>query len=181
MPCHLLKIMETEKNEKNASYIIRAVTLADAARISEIYNYYIINTAVSFESQPVDSEQMAQRISDILTSGYPYIVCEHRGRVVGYCYLHSWSGRCAYRTSAEISVYVDKDLQSKGAGSALMQYILEGAKQTDIHTIIAGICIPNAKSTSLHEKFGFRQISHFKEIGFKLNQWRDVGHWQLLL
>ena len=160
--------------------MIRNVTPSDAERICEIYNNYVLNTAITFETSAVSIEDMKQRINNIVSSGYPYIVYELENNIVGYCYLHAWSGRCAYSTSAEISIYIDKDHKHKGLGHEIMVYLLHNIDLTRFHTIIAGIALPNEASVALHEKFGFKKISHFKDIGYKLNKWRDVGHWQLL-
>ena len=103
------------------------------------------------------------------------------GKVIGYCYLSSWKGRCAYRTTAEVSVYVDHNQRGKSIGKQLITYLIENVDKSRFHTIIAGIALPNEASVALHEKFGFTKISHFREIGFKFSQWQDVGHWQLIL
>jgi phosphinothricin acetyltransferase len=160
---------------------IRNVTLNDAKAICDIYNYYIENTAVTFETQPVSVSEMQDRIRDAIDFGYPYYIGEANGRIIGYCYAHRWNNRCSYITTQEVSIYLDIQKTGKGYGSLFFEHLLQNADRKNVHTIIAGICIPNEGSVRLHEKFGFRQISHFKEIGKKFNQWRDVGHWQLIL
>lgn len=160
--------------------MIRKVTIEDAGRICEIYNYYVVNTVVSFETDAVSIEDMKQRIQDSISGDYPYFVYEINNIVVGYCYLHAWSGRCAYRTSTEISIYIDKDFLHRGIGRIMMDHMLNNIDLSRFHTIIAGIALPNEASIALHEKYGFEKISHFKEIGFKFGKWRDVGHWQLI-
>ena len=161
--------------------VIRNVTLGDAERICEIYNYYVLQTTISFEVDAVSETEIYQRISDVLTSGYPYWVYEADGRILGYCYLSSWKGRCAYRTTAEVSVYIDKDYTNQGIGSKLMKNLFENVDMGRFHTIIASIALPNEASVALHEKFGFTRVSYFREIGYKFQQWQDVGHWQLIL
>lgn len=160
--------------------MIRYVTSCDAQRICDIYNYYVLNTAVTFETEAVGADDMGSRIANI-SDKYPYYVYEEEGQVVGYCYLSTWNGRCAYRTTAEVSIYLDNVHQGKGIGTKLMNHLLENIDPKKTHTLIAGIALPNDSSVALHEKYGFRQISHFREIGHKFDQWRDVGHWQLIL
>ena len=161
--------------------MIRKVTIGAAGRICDIYNYYVENTAVSFETDAVCIKDMEQRIQDFISGGYPYFVYEINNIVVGYCYLHAWSGHCAYRTSVEISIYIDKDYLNKQIGSVMMDHLLNKIDLSRFHTIIAGIALPNEASIALHEKYGFKNISHFKEIGNKFAEWRDLGHWQLIL
>lgn len=160
---------------------IRKVTLDDAKGICNIYNYYVENTAITFETVAVSESEMQQRIKGFLDEGFPYFVGEINGKIVGYCYLHNWNNRCAYSSTKEVTIYLDKDLQGKGVGTILYQHLFKEIYKDDVHALIAGICIPNESSVRLHEKFGFKQASHMKEIGWKFDQWRDVGHWQLVI
>jgi phosphinothricin acetyltransferase len=50
-----------------------------------------------------------------------------------------------------------------------------------MHVLIAGIALPNPGSVALHEKFGMQQVGCFPEVGFKMDQWVDVGYWQVVL
>lgn len=159
---------------------IRKVRPDDVGRICEIYNYYIENTAITFETAPVSETKMKERISEVLDSGLPYYVGEIEGYVVGYCYIHTWNNRCAYSATKEVTVYLDKAQTGRGFGSMFYNHLLQSIDKEDIHVLIAGICIPNEGSVKLHEKFGFKQISHMKEVGWKFDRWRDVGHWQLI-
>lgn len=160
---------------------IRQATMRDADRISEIYNYYILNTTVTFETCPISVTEMQGRIADVQDSGGLYFIAETAGRLVGYYYVTRWNGRCAYSTTKEATVYLDAAEHGKGIGTALYSHMITQVKGKDIHALIAGICIPNDASVRLHEKFGFSQVSHMKQIGRKFDQWQDVGHWQLLL
>jgi L-amino acid N-acyltransferase YncA/protein-tyrosine-phosphatase len=167
---------------KPSTMNIRAVTPNDAKSICDIYNHYVENTAVTFETSPVTEAEMRRRIASFLEDGSLYFVAEMDDKVVGYCYLHNWNNRCAYSTTKEVSVYLDKEVRGKGIGTVLYRQLFKRI-YTDkaIHTLIAGICIPNEESVHLHEKFGFRQVSKMVEIGRKFDQWHDVGHWQLLV
>ena len=160
---------------------IRKVTLDDVSAICNIYNYYVENTAITFETVPVSEIEAKQRIIDTINSGHLYYVGEKDGKIIGFYNTHKWNNRCAYNTTIEESIYLDKDETGKGYGSQLFEHLLKQIDKNKVHVLIAGICIPNDSSVRLHEKFGFKQISHMKEIGRKFEQWRDVGHWQLIL
>ena len=160
--------------------MIRKVTLEDAEQICEIYNYYIENTIVSFEETPVTPQVMASRIQDIIPS-LPWIVYEEKSKIVGYAYASKWKGRCAYRYSVESTVYISPDAREKGIGSILYEALLKQLGQQDFHTTIGGISLPNEASIKLHEKFGFKKVAHFSEVGYKFNKWVDVGYWELKL
>ena len=160
--------------------MIRNAQPADALSIVSIYNYYIEQTTVSFETVPVSTEEMRDRIVSI-SEKYPYLVYEEGGKVVGYCYASSWKKREAYRHTVESTVYIDAAFQGKGIGRALMSRLIDELKARSFHTIIACITIPNPPSIKLHEKLGFEQVSVFKEVGYKFEQWLDVGDWELIV
>jgi phosphinothricin acetyltransferase len=160
--------------------MIRPVNTADAQAICGIYNYYIVNTAVSFEEDPVSVEEMEDRIR-IITAQYPWFVREEAGEVLAYAYINTWRERPAYRYAAELSIYVKRGQEGRGMGRELMTRLLEAVKKTGAHTLVSGITLPNERSIALHEKFGFQKIAHFKEIGYKLDKWLDVGFWELVI
>lgn len=160
--------------------IIRKATLDDARMICKIYNYYIENTAVTFETEPVSEIEMRRRMEEIINTGYTFYVGEVNGKITGYYYTHHWNNRNAYALTVEESIYLDTNETGKGYGTQLMEHLLHHIDTSKTHVLIAGICIPNEGSVKLHEKFGFKQISHMKEVGRKFDQWRDVEHWQLI-
>ena len=160
--------------------MIRQATPEDAESIVKIYNYYVENTAITFEKELVSVEEMRKRIITILQD-YPYLVYEENGTISGYCYANLWKKRSAYHCTVESTVYIDKNRQQKGIGKALMMSLIEELKKMNMHAVIACITIPNEKSVSLHEKLGFRQVSEFKEVGYKFDQWIDVGDWELVI
>jgi len=157
--------------------MIRDANAADAKTIAEIYNHYIENTIVTFEETPVTAEEMWSRMG-LDRGNFPWLVFEEEGQVLGSAYASKWKGRCAYRYSAECSVYLDHQATGKGVGTALYSKLLEELKGHSIHTVIGGIALPNAASVALHEKLGFTQVALFKEVGRKFNRWIDVGYWQ---
>lgn len=160
--------------------MIRDATPNDAEAIARIYNYFIEHTIVTFEETPVSAEEMSQRIRTA-TEGLPWYVFEEGGTIMGYAYAGKWHGRCAYRFSAESTVYLDHQEKGRGIGSALYKKLLTELKARSFHTVIGGIAIPNPASIALHEKFGFVKAAHYKEVGFKFGNWVDVGYWQLKL
>lgn len=161
--------------------IIRSATLADAKSISLIYNHFVAHSTVTFEQDPVEEAEMANRIQALLAEALPWLVLEVDGEIVGYAYAGKWRSRFGYRFSLELSVYLAPDKTGKGYGSLLLQQLLRDIRQQGYHTVIAGIALPNAASVALFEKFGLNKVAHFSETGTKFGQWLDVGYWQLLL
>lgn len=160
--------------------MLRSATPADAAAIAAIYNHYIVHTVVTFEEEPVPVEEMARRLEETLGGGNPWFVWEEDGRVQGYAYASKWKSRCSYRFSVEATVYLDKDVTGRGIGTKLYTALVEHYRGTPIHAMIGGVSLPNPASQALHEKLGFKQVAHFKEVGWKFGKWIDVGYWELL-
>jgi len=158
---------------------IRNVNPEDAAQVAEIYNYYIQNTHQTFETEPLSAEDMRARIEEI-REDYPYLVAEEDGEIFGYAYATQFKLRQAYEFSAEVSIYVKADAKQKGIGTQIYDKLFEELKETDIHAIIAGISLPNDGSVRFHEKLGFTKVAHFREVGYKLGRWVDVGYWELI-
>lgn len=158
---------------------IRRVKLSDAAQIAEIYNFYVLNTHHTFETEPVSFVEMQKRVGEI-GENYSYLVGEENNEILAYAYAAQYKSRCAYRSSVEISIYVKNETKGKGLGTKLYEKLFEELSKTDVHAIIAGIALPNDASIRLHEKFGFEKVAHFREVGFKFYKWIDVGYWELI-
>jgi phosphinothricin acetyltransferase len=160
--------------------MIRPVTANDASALCGIYNYYIVNTVVTFEEEELSPPVMETRIRNI-TGKYPWFVWEENGELLGYAYAHKWHERAAYRFSAEDSIYLRHDALGRGIGRRLLGRVIAELRKTDVHALMSVITIPNEKSVTLHESFGFKKAAEFHEIGYKMNRWLDVGYWELLL
>jgi phosphinothricin acetyltransferase len=160
--------------------MIRKVKESDAGSISDIYNYYIENTTVTFEQTPLSLNEMKARINKI-TESFPYLVREDEGEVSGYAYASTWKERCSYKKTAEISIYLKNGTQGKGRGKELLKSLLDELYNNQFHLLIAGIVQPNDASVKAVEHFGFKKAGQFTEVGYKMDKWLDVGYWQLLL
>lgn len=160
--------------------MIRKVRLDDAPAIANIYNPFITQTTVSFETEEVSTEQMAQRIADI-SAHYPYYVYEEDGKLLGYCYLHAWKERAAYAPTLELTIYLAPEAQSRGIGRPMVEQLIADARQMQVHALIACITQENEHSVRFHQSLGFKQVSHFKNVGYKLGRMLDVVDLELEL
>lgn len=161
--------------------VIRPATIADASLVAGVYNHYVKETFVTFEEEEVSTTEIARRIQEVGSASLPWLIAEQSAKTVGYAYATKWHARTAYRFSAEITVYVDSSHKGLGVGSRLYDQLFPILRAQGIHVVIAGIALPNESSVALHEKFGLSKVAHFKEVGFKFNQWIDVGYWQRTL
>lgn len=159
---------------------IRKAELKDASQIADVYNYYVQQTHHTFETEPLGAEEMEKRIADV-TEDYPFLVAEEDGVIVGYAYATQFKLRQAYEYASEVSIYVRNAAKQKGLGTQLYMQLFEELQETDIHAVVAGISLPNDASVCFHERLGFEKVAHFKEIGYKLGRWIDVGYWEKIL
>ena len=159
---------------------IRPVRLDDAERVASIYNKYVSATTITFETEPVTTEEMRGRINSI-SSSFPYFVYEYDGVVLGYCYAHLWKEREAYSKTLETTVYVAPEACHKGIGTGLMIRLIDDCRSQGYHALIACITADNLPSIHLHQHLGFRQVSRFSEVGRKFDLWLDVVDLELVL
>jgi phosphinothricin acetyltransferase len=158
---------------------IRHATKDDAKQIAEIYNYYITSTHHTFETEPLEASDMESRIENV-SNGYPFLVAQQDGDVLGYAFAVQFKLREAYEHSVEVSIYVRSEAKQKGIGTRLYDQLFEELSETLTHAIVAGIALPNDASIAFHEKLGFKKVAHFREVGYKLGRWIDVGYWELM-
>lgn len=161
--------------------MIRKVNQLDAGEISAIYNHYIEHTTITFEEDRLTALDISARIATLSSQNYPWLVYESDGCVVGYAYAAPWRTRAAYRFTVESAVYVDHNRIGCGIGGQLYKKLFAELAESGFKTVLGLIALPNEQSVRMHEKFGFLPVGHHREVGFKLDQWIDVGVWQLML
>jgi phosphinothricin acetyltransferase len=159
---------------------IRRAVESDADAIRAIYAPFITDSATSFEAVVPDVAEMAGRIQAYAAT-HPWLVFERDREVVGYAYASPHRARKAYQWSAEVSVYIDARAHRCGVGRALYQALFELLRRQRYVNAFAGVTLPNPSSVGLHESMGFVPVGVFKQIGFKFDQWHDVGWWHLRL
>lgn len=160
--------------------MIREVRPDDAAQIAGIYNHYILETTISFETQPLSAEDMRIRIEEI-SSYFPYFVAENNGKLTGYCYAHPWKERAAYCKTLETTIYLASEAKRRGLGTRLMTQLIKECRNRGYHALIACITAENEESCQFHERLGFKKVSHFEQVGQKFGRWLDVADYELIL
>lgn len=165
-------------NMKADTYNIRPVRMSDAARLAEIYNYYIVNTTVTLELEPITADEMARRISEI-SAFYPYFVYEKDGNILGYTYAHPWKTRAGYQGhSLETTVYLDVEARHMGIGRLLVEHLEETCRKAGYHVLIAYASDENKDSLAMHERLGFKQVAHYEEVGRKFDRWIGINSFE---
>jgi L-amino acid N-acyltransferase YncA len=154
--------------------VLRASQDIDVSAVAAIYAHYVRHSTASFETEPPNDAEIANRRARILQFGLPWLVAEVDGAIAGYAYAGPYRPRAAYRFTVENSIYVDPACAGRGIGSALMARLLEDCEAWGARQMIAVIGgSDNYASIKLHQKFGFRHTGTLPAAGFKFGRWVD--------
>lgn len=165
---------DDDAHPDDMTLIVRDCAPADIPAIAAIYKHAVLRGLASFELDPPDAAEMARRRADILAKGYPYLVAEQDGAVVGYSYASTYRARPAYRFTVENSVYVAPDRQRGGIGRALLPALIARCEQADFRLMVAVIGdSANMGSIRLHAACGFAHAGLLPDIGWKHGRWVD--------
>jgi len=154
---------------------IRPAERRDLPRLTEIYNYYVLNTSVTFDVEPYTVERREAWFSQFgLTGRHRLLVAEIAGVVVGYAGSTRFRPKPAYDTTAETTIYCAPDAVGKGIGRKLYTALFETLKDEDLHRFVAGYALPNPATAAIHKHFGFTVVGVFHENGRKFGKYWDV-------
>ena len=159
---------------------IRLATETDCAAILAIYAPFITETIITFENAVPTLAEFGGRMTNIQKK-YPWLIVEQDHTLAGYAYASQFSERAAYDWSVDFSIYIKPQYQGKKLGKALYFALAELLKLQGYYNAYAAITLPNMKSESLHQGFGFKPIGAFHKVGYKLGKWRDVKWFELKL
>lgn len=160
---------------------IRKATEKDLQAMLDIYNDVILHTTAVYDYEPHTPSMRRHWFENKQQQGLPVWVAEEHDEVVGFSSFGPFRAWAAYQYSVENSVYVKSDSRGKGIGKLLLQPLVLSAKERGMHTMIAGIDADNQASLRLHSGFGFVEVAHFREVGYKFGRWLDLKFLQLLL
>ena len=158
-----------------AEIVIRNAVRADLARVTEIYNHYVVNTPVTFDVEPYTVERRTPWFEQFAATGrHRLLVAEENGWVIGYAGTTRFRPKAAYDTTVETTIYCAPEAKSKGLGRRLYAELFAAIAGEDINRIVAGYALPNPATAALHARFGFKQIGMFTQVGRKFGRYWDV-------
>lgn len=151
----------------------------DLEELTRIYNHYVVETSITFDVEPLTVEQRRPWLLAHPPSGpHRLLVAEEGGKLLGYATSSAFRPKPAYASSVETSVYLAPEHVGRGVGGLLYSSLFEELEQEDVHMALAGIAMPNEASQRLHERFGFRHVGSFEQVGRKFDRFWDVAWFQ---
>lgn len=172
--------MKHRKGSVSEMVQLREADLDDLPSLLAIYNWAVRNTTATLD---VEEWTLPQRKEWFYRhgAGYPLLVAEKEGKVIGYGSLSPFHEKAGYGRTVELSVYVDEAHWREGIGKRLVEELVGRAGQLGYHSIMALITGENEASKRLHEGLGFQQAGRLKEVGYKFGRALDVYFYQRIL
>jgi phosphinothricin acetyltransferase len=165
----------------NVDISLRPAAAEDLAAINDIYNHYVERSTCTYQEEPETIESRLKWFEEHRPDKHPVVVAVRDGKIAGWGSLSPYHSRCAYRHTVEISIYVHHELHRRGIGSAILADLIARARNIGFHAIIAAIDGDQAASITMHSRFGFIEVGHFHQVGFKFGRWLDVVYLERIL
>jgi L-amino acid N-acyltransferase YncA len=161
-----------------ATITVRAAIVDDSAAVAAIYSHHVAHGTASFDTVPRTEADTADRIAECNARGWPFLVAEMDGAVVGYAYATQFRDRPAYASTCENSVYIAADYSRRGIGSSLLAALIIAAEESGFRQMIAVIGGAEPASVALHSKAGFVETGRMRAVGRKFGRWLDTLYMQ---
>lgn len=161
--------------------ILRDAVPDDAAALSAIYEHYVLHTVITFDETPLTAPEWADKVAHIQADGWPVLVAELDGQVLGYAYVSQFRPKSAYRFTVEDSIYLAPAATGNGVGRLLLGALLERSRAAGARSVIAVITAPGEASVALHRRAGFIDAGVLRDAGFKFGTWVDTIQLQVSL
>ncbi len=159
---------------------VRPGETSDLNRLVDIYNHYVIETHVTFDTEPFAVTDRIQWFNQFGATGpHRLLVAEAEAGIIGYASSTTFKPRAAYNRSVETTIYLDPGESGAGIGTILYGQLLnELSNDEEAHRAYSGVALPNPGSIALHQKLGFEQIATYHEVGFKFDKYWDVNWYE---
>jgi L-amino acid N-acyltransferase YncA len=162
----------------SSTYMIRDVELDDAQSIAAIYGEHVRTGTATFDISAPTLNTMAEKIAEFQTHGWPFLILEERGEILGYAYASPFRNRPAYAATCENSIYVASQSRGRGIGSLLLNALIEAATKKGFRQMIAVVGGGEPASIALHGKLGFEHAGRMRSVGRKFGRWLDTVYMQ---
>ncbi|GAQ68123.1 GNAT family N-acetyltransferase [Streptomyces scabiei] len=166
---------------ESAEVQVRPGVATDLAALTDIYNHYVRETPITFDTAVLTPEERRPWLLSHPEDGPHRLMvatAKDSQRILGYATSSMFRPKAAYGTSVEVSVYLAPDAGGRGVGTLLYRALFAALATEDVHRAYAGIAQPNEASTRLHERFGFRYVGTYREVGRKFGRYWDVAWYE---
>jgi L-amino acid N-acyltransferase len=153
---------------------IRDATQEDLEGLVAIYNEVIATSTAVYSNVPVTLEERREWWRARTAQGYPVLIARHASGVTGFATFGDFRPWPGYRFTVEHTVHVRGDGRGRGTGTLLVQALLARASALGKHMMVGGVDAANAAAIRFHERLGFAQSGHLREVGFKFDRWLDL-------
>lgn len=170
--------LAVRRDARHGSAMIRDAIEADAAAVQAIYAHHVHHGTASYDLDPPPIGDIAAKIGWVRKEGWPFIVAEQDGVLIGYTYATQFRDRAAYRFTCENSIYVDADWTRRGVGKALLLALLVRSSACGFRTMVAVIGGAEPASIALHSACGFAEVGRLRSVGWKHERWLDSVYMQ---
>ena len=169
----LVRKAKLKPTEPEGEIVIRAAEITDLGEVLEIYNFYVKNSAVTFDLEPMSLTEWREKFEWLGGLKMPFLVAvSPSGQILGFAYVAPWRAKAAYRRTVEDSIYLRPAAIGKRVGTKLMTELLSAAKSAGVREVVAVISDRGADaSIALHKAFGFKSQGHLAKVGFKFERW----------
>jgi phosphinothricin acetyltransferase len=169
----LVRKLRNKPDEPQGETVIRSAKAEDLPQVVEIYNYYIANSVVTFDLEPLKIDEWTEKLTWLQSLELPFIVAVRPdGQLLGFAYVAPWRQKAAYRRTVEDSIYLKPAAMGKRLGTKLLAELIDRSKAAGVKEIVAVISDRGAESSiALHARFGFKNQGHLAKVGFKFGRW----------
>jgi phosphinothricin acetyltransferase len=153
---------------------IRDAMEEDFGAITSIYNDVLLHSTAIYRDEPTTVAERLSWWQSRTRQNYPTLVACDGGTPVGFSSFGDFRVSYGYRHTVEHSVHVHASWRGRGVGSRLVEALLPRATAMGKHVMVGGIDAENVGSLRFHERLGFEQVAHFKEVGYKFGRYLDL-------
>jgi L-amino acid N-acyltransferase YncA len=157
---------------------IRPARTSDAQAVCDIYEFHVAHSTATFDTVAPDAAWWADKIGHVTAKGWPFLVAERSGELIGYAYAAQFRDRAAYARTCENSIYVADDARGCGIGTALLPALIDAAREAGFAQMIAVVGGGEPASVALHGKCGFVDAGRMRRVGFKFGRKLDTVYMQ---
>lgn len=168
----MVRKLKAQPVEPEGDVVIREANQTDLKDVMDIYNYYILNSVITFDTDEQKLAEWKAKYTYIKGLELPFLVAiSPAGQLLGYGFFTPWRQKAAYRKTVETTIYLKPSAIGKRTGTKLMKELLASGKKAGVREVISVISDVGAEaSVALHKRAGFKEQGRLAKVGYKLGK-----------